>query len=142
MTRFTRIAASAMLATTLGLGALAAPVATAPAEAGGQVSFTFNAQDQKQANAMKAGLGLYALANGLKSGGNIVQNGFGNMGGLNQTGSGNFGVVHQDGNGHTGTLTQNGNGNAHGLFQFGENTNSAVNQTGNGQAGATVVIGW
>ncbi|MCT8971681.1 curlin [Microbaculum marinisediminis] len=138
MTRTTRsLTIATFLAAALGAAALATPAA-----AGGQVALTFNAQTPQQAQAMKMGLGLYAFANGLKSGGTIIQNGFGNMAGLAQTGAGNFGLVHQEGNGHTGTLTQTGNGNAHGLFQFGENSDGHVTQTGNGQAGATVVLGW
>ena len=37
---------------------------------------------------------------------------------------------------------QNGNDNAYGVFQFGETTNTDVVQNGNGETGATVVIGW
>ena len=145
MTRTTRPAPArtiAFLTATVLAAAIGAAALSTPAAAGGQVALTFNARDADEAQAMRMGLGLYALANGLKSGGNIVQRGFGNMAGLAQAGSGNFGVVHQEGDGHAGTLTQTGNGNAHGLFQFGGNTDAHVSQTGNGQAGATVVLGW
>lgn len=114
---------------------------TAPAFAGGQISINLAPADADQEKAMRMGLGMYALFNGIKNGG-ITQNGNGNAAGLMQNGSGNLGVVHQEGDGHNGTLVQNGNGNACGLFQFGKNTNGHVQQNGNGGTCATLQFGW
>jgi minor curlin subunit len=108
---------------------------------GGSVSISIAPGNAKQEQAMRAGLGLYGLYNGIKNGG-IKQRGAGNMAGLLQNGRGNFGVVHQEGRGHNGTLQQNGNGNNYGLFQFGKNTNGHVSQYGNGGTGATFQFGW
>lgn len=115
--------------------------AASPAFAGGQLTIEIAPASAKSEQAMRLGLGLYALANGFKNGG-IKQKGNGNAAGLAQNGGGNLGVVHQEGDGHNGTLQQNGNGNAHGLFQFGKNTNGHVSQNGNGGTGATFQIGW
>ena len=114
----------------------------APAQAGGQVAIDIQPNSPEQEQAMRAGLMIYGIVNGLQNGANIEQNGLNNLAGIAQNGSGNYGVVHQDGNGHSGTLQQNGNGNAYGVFQFGENTDADVVQNGNGETGATVVIGW
>lgn len=114
----------------------------APAQAGGQVSIDIKPQNADQEQAMRAGLMVYGIVNGLQNGANIKQNGLGNLAGIAQNGSGNYGVVHQEGNGHSGTLEQNGNGNAYGVFQFGENTDAGVVQNGNGETGATLVFGW
>lgn len=109
--------------------------------AGGSVSVSLQPTTAEQEQAMRMGLGFYALANGFKNGG-IKQNGFGNAAGLLQNGSSNLGVVHQEGDGHVGTLQQNGNGNAYGLFQFGKNTEGHVAQNGDGGTGATFQFGW
>ncbi|MEX0956882.1 MAG: curlin [Rhizobiaceae bacterium] len=133
MTRKTLTAAlAAMMISTASL--------TVPAMAG-QVSINLTPADADQEKAMRVGLGMYALFNGIKNGG-ITQNGTGNSAGLAQNGSGNLGVVHQEGEGHNGTLQQNGNNNACGLFQFGKNTNGHVEQNGDGGTCATVQIGW
>ena len=121
--------------------ALIAMTVAAPAHAGGQVSFDFKPANAEQDQAMRMGLGLYALTQGIKNGG-IKQLGNGNMDGLAQNGSGNLGIVHQEGDGHNGTLTQNGNNNACGLFQFGKNTDGHVTQNGDGGTCATVQVGW
>ncbi|MCT7374855.1 curlin [Chelativorans salis] len=120
---------------------IAAGLATAPAFAGGSVSLSYIPSDPGQAQALQTGLGLYALAKGIKSG-SIKQKGFGNAAGLLQNGQGNLGIIHQKGNGHTGTVQQNGNGNTYGLFQFGKNTQAHAVQNGHGQAGAIVQLGW
>jgi hypothetical protein len=129
---------------TLMAGLVAASLGTAalvtPASAGGQVSITVLPGSAKHEQAMRAGLGIYALARGIQNG-SIKQHGRNNTAGLSQLGKGNLGIVHQEGNGHNGTLTQNGSGNAFGLFQFGNNTNGHVNQHG-GQTGATFQFGW
>jgi minor curlin subunit len=132
-TRLTALAAAAAIAA----GTLA-PLA--PAHAGGSVSISIAPGSADAEHAMRAGLGLFAIANGIKNG-SITQNGIGNAAGLIQNGSGNLGIVHQEGNGHEGTLTQNGNGNAHGLFQFGQGASGHVSQSG-GQTGATFQFGW
>jgi len=115
---------------------------TAPAMAGGQISIGITPTDPDQANAMRVGLGIYSLVQGMKQGGGISQNGNGNAAGLVQNGFGNTGVVHQEGNGHTGTVEQNGHNNACGLFQFGENTDGKCVQNGNGQTGITAQFGF
>ena len=119
---------------------IAAVLPAAPAHAGGSVSVSIAPGSAASEKAMRAGLGIYAIANGIKNG-SISQNGIGNAAGLIQNGKGNLGIVHQEGDGHTGTLTQNGDGNAHGLFQFGEGTEGHVTQSG-GQTGATFQFGW
>jgi hypothetical protein len=115
---------------------------TVPAEAGGSVSVSIVPQSQKDAQALRTGMQLYSLFNGIKGGASIKQLGINNIAGIGQNGGGNFGVVHQEGNGHAGTLQQNGNNNAYGIFQFGKNTNSNVVQNGNGDVGATFQFGW
>ena len=95
-TRLTALAAAAAIAA----GTLA-PLA--PAHAGGSVSISIAPGSADAEHAMRAGLGLFAIANGIKNG-SITQNGIGNAAGLIQNGSGNLGIVHQEGNGHEGTL--------------------------------------
>lgn len=130
-TRFATLTTAALI----GAASLASPAFA------GQISINLSPADAEQAQAMRVGLGIYALANGFKNGG-IKQHGFGNAAGLAQNGTGNLGVVHQEGDGHSGTLAQNGNGNTYGLFQFGKNTNGHVQQAGNGGTGATFQFGW
>ena len=132
----TNTLAAAFVAASLGTAAIATPAA-----AGGQVSLSFAPTSQEEADALRAGLTIYAIANGIKNG-SIKQFGSGNSAGLAQNGSGNLGIVHQEGHGHDGTLQQNGNGNAYGLFQFGRNTSGNVVQNGDGNAGATFQFGW
>ena len=134
-----RSALIALLATASILAGSAA--LTAPALAGGSISFGYAPTDHDEAQALATGMQLYSLFNGLKNG-SIQQNGFGNMAGVAQNGSGNTGIIVQDGNGHNGTIEQNGNNNACGLFQFGENTDGHCIQNGDGQAAATVQFGW
>lgn len=114
---------------------------TLPVAAGGSVSVQVAPANAKQERVLRAGLGIYALYNGIKGGG-IRQKGVNNSAGLAQNGSGNLGVVHQEGRGHDGTLQQNGSGNSYGLFQFGRNTGGHVVQNGNGGTGATFQFGW
>jgi minor curlin subunit len=114
---------------------------TAPAAAGGSVSISVAPSNAKLEKAMRTGLSLYALYNGIRNGG-IRQKGSNNSAGLLQNGSGNLGIVHQQGDGHDGTLQQDGNGNSHGLFQFGRNTSGHIAQNGNGGTGATFQFGW
>lgn len=126
-----------VVAAALGTAALAAP-----AQAGGSIAFTVTPTSAQEAQAMRAGLAIYSIANQINSGAGIRQIGIGNAAGIAQNGGGNVGIVHQQGSGHTGTLTQNGNGNAHGLFQFGNNSTGHVVQNGNGNTGATFVFGF
>lgn len=128
------------LALTTGL-TTAAMLPAAPAEAGGSLSISIAPGSSEAAEAMRLGLGIYALTQGARNG-HISQNGTGNSAGVAQAGGGNVGIVHQDGHGHNGTVTQNGNGNAYGLFQFGRGTSGHVNQSGNGNAGMTFQFGW
>ncbi|MCR9239590.1 MAG: curlin [Alphaproteobacteria bacterium] len=125
----------------LTIATVAALTAT-PSMAGGSISVSLTPQDAEQEKAMRAGLTIFGIVNGIKNGGHIGQNGNGNTAGLGQNGSGNLGIVHQEGDGHNGTVQQNGNNNAHGLFQFGENTDGHVAQNGNGETGATFQFGW
>lgn len=131
--------------TTIAAGVLAIAIGsatlTAPAMAGGQLSFGYAPTDPDEAKALQMGLGLYSLFNGLKNG-SITQNGHNNSGGIAQNGSGNNGVLYQDGNGHNGTIAQNGNNNSCGLFQFGENTNGQCAQNGNNGSAAVFQFGW
>jgi hypothetical protein len=122
----------------LSIGGFALP---GQAAANGQVSVTINPTNAEEAQMMRAGLGIYAIVNGIQNGG-IKQVGVNNAAGLAQNGSGNLGVVHQEGEGHVGTVQQNGNNNAHGLFQFGKNTEGHVAQNGDGGTGVTVQFGW
>lgn len=132
---------SNLIAATLSAAVACGVISTVPAAAGGSVSIDFVPASQRDADAMRLGLGLYALYNGIKNAG-IKQRGRHNSAGLAQQGSGNFGVVHQEGRGHNGTVTQNGNCNAYGLFQFGRNTSSNIVQNGNCRTGARFQFGW
>lgn len=132
----TKTAIAGLIAATIGMAAL-----TAPAQANGQISINFNPTTADEAQAVRLGLGFYALYQGIQGSGGITQNGINNMAGVLQNGGGNFGVIHQEGNDHNGTLEQNGGGNSYGLFQFGKGTNAHVNQHG-GQTGLGFVFGW
>ena len=122
MGRNTNTAKAAGLALIIAMGAF-----TAPANAG-QVSINLSPANAEQQQMMQAGLGIYALYNGIQNG-SITQDGVNNMAGLTQGGGGNLGIVHQEGNNHNG------------LFQFGEGTDAHVNQSG-GQTGLGLVFGW
>lgn len=128
--------AAVLIAASLGTAAIATPAA-----AGGSLSISLAPASQDQADALRAGLTIYALANGIKNG-SIKQFGSGNSAGLAQNGSGNLGIIHQEGDGHNGTIQQNGDCNAYGLFQFGKNTDGHAVQNGDCQTGATVQFGW
>lgn len=135
-TTLTKTLMASLVVATLGTTAM-----TVPAAAGGSLSITVLPGNAKDEQAMRAGLGIYALVQGIQNG-SIKQKGHGNKAGLAQNGKGNLGIVHQEGNGHNGSLQQNGNGNAFGLFQFGKNTNGHATQNGNGKTGATFQFGW
>jgi major curlin subunit len=135
MTRNTIVAS--LLAATVGMTSM-----TVPAAAGGSLSPSFAPAGTRDARALNAGLRIFSMIQGARSGASISQNGTGNAAGIAQNGRGNLGIVHQDGNGHSATLQQSGSGNAYGLFQFGERTDANVLQNGNGQAGAAFQLGW
>jgi hypothetical protein len=126
-----------LLAATIGTAALAGPAA-----AGGSVSLSIVPTQPQDARALQAGMQLYSLYKGIKSGGSIKQIGRDNAAGIGQNGAGNQGIIHQKGTGHAASLQQNGHGNSYGIFQFGRNTSAHVAQNGNGQAGATFQFGW
>lgn len=113
-----------------------------PAAAAGSISLTFLPGNTQDANAMRAGLQIFSLINGLQNGANVRQYGFNNQAGIGQNGYGNNGLIYQEGNGHSANLQQNGYDNSYGIFQFGENTNANVTQNGYGQTGATFVFGF
>ena len=136
MTKLIRTATASLVALTIGTAGL-----TVPATAGGSVSFSIAPGNTQDAQALRAGLQMYSLYNGIKNGG-IKQRGSGNIAGLLQNGGGNLGIIHQEGSGHNGTVQQNGSGNSYGLFQFGRNTSGHAVQNGNGRTGATIQFGW
>jgi len=114
-----------------------------PAAAGGTLSLSINANNADEARAIRAGLALYQIAQGVESGAFVHQNGAFNGAALAQVaGGGSVGVIHQEGNGHAATLDQQGHGQAHGIFQFGNGANANVTQTGHGQTGLTFQFGF
>ena len=135
-TKFVKTVMAGFVVATLGTASM-----TVPAAAGGSISISVLPSNAKDEQAMRLGLGIYALVQGVKNG-SIKQHGIGNSAGLAQNGKGNLGIVHQEGRGHNGSVSQNGNGNAYGLFQFGRNTNGHATQNGNGRTGATFQFGW
>ena len=132
MARNTKIALTAI--------ALTVTMAVTTPTHAGQVSINLAPANAEQHRMMQAGLGLYALVNGIENG-KITQNGINNIAGIMQGGGNNLGIVHQEGNYHNGTLNQQGGGNSYGLFQFGEGTDAHVSQSG-GQTGLGFVFGW
>ncbi len=130
------------LMTGLVVASLASVAFVAPAAAGATFSLTFLPGNTEDAEAMRAGLQIFSLLNGLKNGANVRQHGFNNQAGINQFGYANNGLIYQEGNGHSANLQQNGNNNSYGIFQFGENTNANVVQNGYGQTGATFIFGF
>ena len=127
---------TAIVAVALGSAALIGPAA-----AGGSVTLHYVPTKAKDAQALQAGLTLYAIVNAVKNG-SIKQLGKNNAAGLAQFGPGHLGVIHQEGNGHNSTLQQSGSYNSYGVFQFGKNTDADVVQHGHGEVGATVTFGW
>jgi major curlin subunit len=125
-----------LLAGSLGLVAL-----SAPAYAGGRISFNLAPDNAEDAGLFSTGLRVYSLYRGLKDA-DIRQLGRGNAAGIAQAGRGNLGFIQQRGNGHSATLRQNGNNNAYGIFQYGRNTETDVEQDGDNGSGATFSYGW
>ncbi|MEW6631795.1 MAG: curlin [Pseudomonadota bacterium] len=122
--------------------AVAFPLFSSPARAGGSIGFYFSPRTTQDAEALDLGLRAYSLYNGLRSGASVKQLGWNNYAGIGQNGGGNLGIIRQEGNGHSATLRQSGNDNSYGIFQFGRNTDTNVVQTGNGQSGAALLFGW
>lgn len=139
MTPFLRTSTAAALLAGL---VLAAPVATSPAQAGGQLGITITPNGPEADLALRTGLALYGIIEGRRSSGAIRQRGHGNSAGIAQDGGGHFGIVHQDGRDHSGTIEQTGRDNAYGLFQFGRGTNATVRQSGHGGSGVTFQFGF
>lgn len=102
----------------------------APAMAGGTISFSINASNAEEANAIRAGLTLYQIVNDIDTNGHISQNGVNNIAALAQGGSGNIGIIHQEGNNHDATLIQQNGNNSCGVFQFGNSATANVQQSG------------
>lgn len=130
-----------ILAVTLLAGSLSQVALTAPAYAGGRISFNLAPDNAQDAGLFSTGLRAYSLYRGLKDA-DIRQMGRGNAAGIAQAGRGNLGFVRQRGNGHSATLRQNGNNNAYGIFQYGRNTETDVVQDGDNGSGATFSYGW
>ncbi|MCD2177843.1 curlin [Rhizobium sp. C1] len=114
---------------------------SAPAYAGGRISFNIEPGNSRDAALFSTGLRVYSLFRGIKDG-DIRQQGNGNAAGLAQAGRGNLGFIQQQGNGHSATLRQNGNNNAYGIFQYGRGTQDDVVQDGDNGSGATFSYGW
>lgn len=139
MTRSLRNGTAAALLAGL---AMIGPVATSPAQAGGQFGITVSPNGPEADLALRAGLALYGIIEGKRSSGAIRQRGHDNSAGIAQDGGGHYGIVHQEGRGHHGTIEQTGRNNAYGLFQFGRNTNATVRQHGHGGSGITFQFGY
>jgi hypothetical protein len=114
-----------------------------PATAGGTLSFTLNPANQQEGDAMRAGLALYQIVQGVESGAFVHQDGSLNGAAIAQVaGGGSVGVIHQDGNGHNAILDQQGHNQAHGIFQFGDGANAQVVQSSDHDTGLTFQFGW
>ncbi len=134
-----------MFQKSLTAAALVATIAVSamPAAAQGTFSFSLNAGSQKEADAIRAGLTLYQIVQGVESGAFTHQDGSFNGAAIAQVaGGGSTGIIHQEGNGHHATLDQQGYGQSHGIFQFGNGAHANVVQTGHGQAGLTFQFGF
>ena len=114
---------------------------TVPAFAEGQISLTVTPTDPEAAEAMKTGIALASIFQGLSKDGGISQNGMNNFGGLFQNGSNNQGLLIQDGDNHNGQIVQNGDNNSCALIQLGEGTDGQCVQNGD-DTSATVQIGF
>jgi hypothetical protein len=136
-----RLTAAALIAATAAIGAvLPAP---ALASMGGTLSIELTPGSEDERRAMRAGLAIYAIAQGIRSSGHVHQNGHGNGAALRQlAGGGSVGLIHQDGNGHSASLDQQGTGQSYGIFQFGNGANGHVTQTGHGDTGVLIQFGW
>ncbi|MCP3969213.1 MAG: curlin [Rhodobacteraceae bacterium] len=131
-----------MKRTLTALTLAAATAISAPAMAGGSVSFTYEAQNSDEANAIRAGLTLYQIVKDVETNGHITQNGMNNIAALAQGGHGNLGVIHQEGNNHNASLHQVGNHQSCGIFQFGDGASNHVTQSSNGAACISIGAGF
>ncbi|QCL97370.1 curlin [Agrobacterium tumefaciens] len=122
-------------------GSLAPIGFSAPAHAGGRISFDLAPGNTADGDFLSTGLRAYSLYRGLRDA-DIRQLGRGNAAGIAQNGDGNLGFIRQRGNGHSATLQQNGNNNAYGIFQYGRNTQTNVVQDGDNGGGLTFSYGW
>ena len=127
-----------LIALTMGTATL---VPIAQARNHGQVTVTITPRGE-QANAIRAGLGLYSLISKSRNRAKVDQQGTGNGAAIAQNGRGNFAEVFQRGHGQSGTITQNGNDNALGLIQLGRRTTGSFTQNGNGKSGLVLQGGW
>ena len=80
------------------------------------LSYTWSPRSPREAQALRAGLALHSLRDGLRSGGTVLQWGRNNRAALSQSGTGQFGAILQRGNGHSARLDQSGDGNAHAIL--------------------------
>ncbi len=131
-----------MKRTVLALGLVLGTAISAPAMAGGTVSFNVNPRNGDEARAVQRGLTMYQHFKGGSAGGVVSQNGRNNFAALRQRGNANVGIIRQEGRDHDASLSQSGNGNSYGVFQFGKGTRSNVTQTGNGQTGLLFQYGF
>ncbi|MDJ0627365.1 MAG: hypothetical protein QNJ44_03815 [Rhodobacter sp.] len=131
-----------MKRTLTALTLAAATALSAPAHAGGVISFEVEARNANDAQAIGILLGTYQVMNDIKANGHITQNGMNNIAAMAQRGTGNVGVIHQEGDNHDASLQQTGNHNAYGIFQVGNGASGHVDQAGNGQAGLLFQIGF
>ncbi len=141
--KFIKTAIIGLVAATMATTAIVAPATAGSNTIGGSFSITIlPGNNTEEAQAMRAGMALFNIINGLENGAAIGQNGMNNSAGMQQNGFGNNGTIWQEGVGNSGTLQQNGNNNSYGIYQFGENTNVDVSQFGNNQTGATFIFGF
>ena len=130
-----------MVASVLALVVFAAIEQSAPAAAGGSLSFAVTPRGET-AHVVRDGFRFYSWARDLRNRVRVDQRGSGNGAGVSQSGTGNWAGIFQRGRNHSATVTQNGNDNAYGIFQFGRNTSSAATQTGDGNVGFVLQGGW
>jgi hypothetical protein len=132
----TKLWKAAALAVLIGF----APVATAPAYAGG--SFTVQITPKgKGAQKLEKGLSVLSKLQEARNRAKVDQKGSNNAAYVGQSGNSNNALVVQRGKGHSADVSQSGNNNALGVFQFGKNTSSSTTQTG-GQSGLIIQGGW
>jgi minor curlin subunit len=131
-----------MKRTLLSTAIALATLATGVAHAGGSVSLTVNPRNAQEAQALRVGLGLYALHKQVESDAHVSQQGNGNAAAIGQSGQGHRGIIEQDGDGHEATLDQSGRGHSCGIFQFGEGTRANVRQRGRGESCLVLQAGW
>jgi hypothetical protein len=125
---------------TAGLGLVLFAMALTPAHSE-TLSININPSNSRDAQALNAVIGLYALHRDIQSNGHVSQNGFMNAAGILQGGRNNRGYIQQEGSNHNAQLTQNGGNNTQAILQFGNGANANVRQSG-GQSGLLIQFGW